>query len=346
MNGFIWTDFQELRRAPWATMGIFLSSYCPVGCGHCAVSASSDSLELSPDLLIQSVKEMVLVPELKAVAITGGEPFAELDLLSSLIDHLHLANKRVVVYTSGYWGRPDVLQKVKPVLRFLNGLVLGIDLYHRARIPDDDLVSALRTAKDYDIWITAQVISGIDGNVHLDYAQRLFEDALGSAWENDATIVEMPPLPSGRAENIDAFNQFNGSFGKRCYSVNGPTLLRNGALAACCNEDIVLEKGPDALITPPHGSFVQSLAALESQNVLGYLRKTPPSVLASLTFQCLGSNEYDQPAPEQSDRMCQACWDFVERYARMDDTQRQRFEALVNIFHEVQNAHLELVSDV
>ncbi|MBC8508086.1 MAG: radical SAM protein [Anaerolineales bacterium] len=341
MNGFSWTDFEMLRRTPLATMGIFTSSYCPVGCAHCAVSASSDSLAPSPDLLMRGVEEMVQVSELKAVAITGGEPFAEFELLESLVDTMHKANKRVVIYTSGYWGKSDVLQQVSPVLQFADGLVLGIDLYHRAHIPAEDLINALRTAKEFEVWVTAQVISGIDGEAHLAYARQLFQNAFGPEWHQDAHIIEMPPLPSGRAEHIDSFNQFNGSYAERCYSVNGPTLLRDGTLAACCNEDIVLHNGPDALKIPHQGGFSQSLEKLESQPTLGHLRRTPPAALASLAAQCLDSTDYDQ-----SVRMCQACWDFVEAYSQMDDSQLERFDEMVNLYHQIQNSPLELVSDV
>jgi len=332
-NGFSWTVFETLRRIPQATMGIFVSSYCPVGCGHCAVSASSRFAETSPEMLIGFVEEMVQVPDLKAVAITGGEPFAEIELLKTLSTIVHSAEKWLVIHSSGYWGKADIQNMVEPVLRLADGLVFGIDLYHRAHIPDEDLINALRSAHEYGVWITAQVICGMDGNAHLAYAHSILKGAYGAEWESCATIVESRPLPSGRAENIRAFNQFRNTSGAYCNSINGPTLLRDGTLAACCNEDVVLHKGPTHFRIQYQGSLLNSLAALDRRPILEYIRKFPPVDLLSLASACLDSHEYDR-----SVRVCQACWDFVDLYNRMNEAQRERLEKMANAWLEIQKS--------
>jgi len=285
---------------------------------------------LSSETLIRAAEEMSRLPELKAAAITGGEPFAEFELLNSLVYLFNKADKRVVIYTSGYWGKPKDLRKAELVLQLVDGLVLGVDLYHRAYIPDEDLINALRAARESGVWITAQVIRGVDGGAHLAYAHELLEKAYGSEWENQATIEEMPPLPSGRAEQIQSFDLVRGAFGERCFSINGPTLLRNGTLAACCNEDIVLHKGPDQLRVQDQGGLRQSLEALERQPIVRYLQEIPPSILLSLAAQSLESDLGDQPR-----RMCQACWDFIELYSQMNASQRERFEKLANAYYEI-----------
>jgi hypothetical protein len=334
-NGFSWTEFEMFRRIPYATMGIFVSSYCPVECGHCAVSASSDFEARPSELLIRCVEEMVQVSELKAVAITGGEPFAEFELLESLTNIVHSARKRLVIYTSGYWGKYEDLSEVEPVLQLADGLVLGIDLYHRAHIPDDVLIKALRRACECGIWIAAQVISDND-DTHLTYARRILENAYGEAWDTYATIVENSPLPSGRAENIRSFNQSESPFGEYCYSINGPTLLRDGTLAACCNEHVVLNKGPEQFRVSFGDSIQQSLEELEHQPLLGYLRRVPPTVLRSLASMCIQSGDLIQPA-----RLCQACWDFCELYAQMNADQRDQFDGLVDIYLDIQKPSQE-----
>ncbi len=335
-SSFRWGDFEALRRIPLATMGVFMSSYCPVECAHCAVSASSRLVERSPEPMIRGVEEMVQVPGLEAVAVTGGEPFAEVELLKTLTTLVHNAGKRVVIYTSGYWGRADTLESVAPVLHSVDGLILGMDLYHRAHIPDGDLINAMRIARDYGAWVAPQVIYCVDGDAHLAYARSILEEAYGARWETHATIVKNPPVPSGRAENIKSFNHFGSPLGGYCYSINGPTLLRDGTLAACCNEDIVLHRGPRQLRVEYRGSFHQSLEELERRPILGYLRKLPPTVLASLASRCLKSEDSVQPA-----RLCQACWAFADRYACMDDSQKERFAEMVDIYLEIQGSPQE-----
>jgi hypothetical protein len=312
-------------------MGIFTSPSCPVGCGHCAVSATPQDVPSQSALLAARVEQMSQTSSLVAVAITGGEPFFELDLLVSLAKILNSANKHVVVYSSGYWGRADILPCVDEVLENIDGIVFGMDLYHRAYIPDEDLICALRRTAGYGVWIAAQVVSGIDGDAHLVYAQRIFRDAFGADWENRVTIVPTPPLPRGRARKLKSFREYHPAPDEFCTSINGPTLLRDGTLAACCNEEAVLHKGPNSLRVEDRDGFNQTLEELKNRTVLAYIRAFPPSVLLSLAAEYLKLDD-----PVQPGWMCEACWSFLDLYERMGAQQQITFDRMVSLLMETQ----------
>jgi hypothetical protein len=326
-NGFNWTDFDALRRVPFATMGIFMSTLCPVQCEHCAVNATPHSKGMSAHSLVHSVEEMSQLPNLTAVAITGGEPFYEIELLKTLVDLLGNAGKRIVVYTSGYWGREEILPKVTPILSAIDGLILGIDLYHRAHIPDEILINALQHASMQGAWITAQVLTGIESESHLDYARDIMIKSFGRSWESHADIDECLPIASGRAKNKKGFVEFPHMPDGFCHSINGPTLLRDGTLAACCNEEIVQKKGPDIFRARYKNNFQQSLEQIKSNPLLQYLRVFPPVALFYLATQYSRFPKVSQPS-----HMCEACWKFIDIYTMIEDAQRKKFDLTAHAF--------------
>jgi hypothetical protein len=329
---FSWLEFEALRHAYLATMGIYLSSSCPVKCAHCAVAASVHPAGKPGERFFTMVREMRQLPGLVAVAVTGGEPFFEPDLLQYLVEEFSQAGKRIVVYTSGYWGEKEILKKVIPVLDSVNGLVFGVDHYHRARIADDDLIRAMRCGAEHGAWITAQVLRGVDDDIHFEYANSVLEKAFGREWEKTARIASIFPAPSGRASKIEAFHEYHGLPLEYCDGINGPTLLRNGVLAACCNEEVVRQKGPEVFRVASLDPLEGCLKALEDRLLLMYLRYLPPATLRSLALQCM------QPGSLiQSERLCKACWEFVDLYTRMNGRQRLKFDEMVRFMVDARN---------
>lgn len=325
-SGFTYTDFETLRDSPLATMGVFLTPACPVQCAHCAVGAFPDPPVEPGVSFLRRIEEMGRIPALVAAAVTGGEPFHELDLLKKVVETFRLNGKRVVVYTSGYWGKAEGIHRVLPVLDLIDGLVVGVDLFHRARIPDADLANALRCAADRGIWIAAQVIDGIQDGAHLEYALSIFHSAFGPEWARTVTLVRTVPSPSCRAGNLDSFRLYRGSAEGFCSGLNGPTLLRDGTLAACCNEDVVLGKGPGVFRVEDQGTLSDSVELLEGRPPLNYLKRLPPAVLLSLAAQCARTG-----SRVQAGRLCEACWKFVELYASMEDAQKEKFDAMASL---------------
>jgi hypothetical protein len=307
-------------------MGVFLSSMCPVNCAHCAVSATSHFTEKPDKEFIQAIEQMGQLPDLMAVAITGGEPFFELDLLLSIVDLLKQAGKRVVVYTSGYWGRPGRKSKILSTLNSIDGLIMGVDLYHHARIPDENLIHALRCAAECGVWISAQVIADGDDHDHMAYASSLFERAFGSQWVEIVRIIPIPLVAAGRAKEIKGFAKSHFLAGKMCLSIRDPILLRDGTLAACCNEEVIQNKGPDIFRVANQGLLERSIEKLQQRPPLRHLQKLPPSILLSLANLCIGSG-----SSISGSSLCEACWEFCGLYMGLSRQLQNKLDAMVNV---------------
>ena len=86
------------KKILYATDMCFITTYrCPMRCKMCDIwqHPTEKSKELQP-------KELEILPDVKFVNITGGEPFIREDL-DEIVDVLFTKSPRVVVSTSGWF---------------------------------------------------------------------------------------------------------------------------------------------------------------------------------------------------------------------------------------------------
>jgi hypothetical protein len=299
-------------------MGVFITEYCPIKCDHCAVSASSKNEKTLSSIIYNHADEMARLPSLHAVALTGGEPFAVFNELTQLVEIFHHRKKSIIIYTSGYWGNSSELKIIKELLPLIDGFVFGIDLYHRVRISDSTLVNSLRCCADAEAWIVAQVLCGVDREKHVSYALSILEMAFGANWGKYARICNTTPLESGRARSIKSFLNYPSSPEGFCYSINGPTLLDNGSVAACCNADVVRYKGPTTLRSRIDGHLYKKLKELERRPLVSFIRRLPPFIVLKLASAIVKDDSLSDVCS-----MCDACWQADRVLSSMSKEQIQ-----------------------
>ncbi len=140
-------DTVALRATPGATLALFLTDRCPVGCGHCSVSSKVDSPTISDWPLFTGIIDAIAaLPSLQAVAITGGEPFAERRGLIHAVQRLAGAGKAVVLFTSGHWARPTTPAWIADVLALTSTVYLSTDTFHSSGLTRSPTPSAPATA--------------------------------------------------------------------------------------------------------------------------------------------------------------------------------------------------------
>ena len=101
-----WHEIEEIRHTRGRSTLLFITDRCPVGCAHCSVDSRRDSATITDFALFSEILDWLCgQPELEVVGISGGEPFVERRGLTLAVEHLAGAGKRVVIYTSGLWGR-------------------------------------------------------------------------------------------------------------------------------------------------------------------------------------------------------------------------------------------------
>jgi hypothetical protein len=302
----------RLRTVPGATVALFLTDRCPVGCAHCSVGALPDGPAIADwGLFAALVGELAAAPALRAVAITGGEPFAERRGLAHAVDRLTAADKAVVVFTSGSWARRTVPAWARDVLTRTGTVCLSTDAYHAAGLAvpgvpdaaDGALQRAAGAVLDAGCHLVVQVLAGADGAAAAhEAAARRFPAAEISVVRRLPTGRGARLFPPGERRPADAFGP--------CGLLNAPTVRYDGVVTACCNEAVITGGGPAGLrrAAGGPGGIAAAVAAFRADPVLRLMGTAGPVALAALA-----------PGPFHS--VCEPCW-LAQRRAAADGAAR------------------------
>ncbi|MEV4612769.1 radical SAM protein [Kitasatospora sp. NPDC049258] len=311
-----------LRRTPGASVLLYLTDRCPVGCAHCSVSARPDSpgpVDLA--LLGELLAGLVARPGLRAVAVSGGEPFAERRALTLAVDQLHAAGLTVVLFTAGHWAGPRTPAWIAGLLRKAGTVFLGVDGYHLARLGRERLRRAVRAVAEAGGHPVLQVI---DQPGRLDFARSLLAEEFGADWSVRAELYPTAPLAAGRGAGLfpPPAPRPAAGFGP-CLPARAPTVRYDGTVTGCCNETVITGGGPAALrrrVTDAAG-LGAALDGYARSPLLRILATTGPGPLAALPgFGALATGEHAG--------VCEACWS-AHRAAEADPTAAAVLDLLV-----------------
>jgi hypothetical protein len=284
-------EIEELRRTPGASLVLFLTDRCPVGCGHCSVASTVDSPTITDwRLFHEIVAGIAALPDLRAVAVTGGEPFTQRRGLEYAVSRIADADKAIVLFTSGYWARSTTPAWIRSVLGRVSTVYLSTDSHHAPRV-GDRLPAAAAAVTEAGCQLVLQVI---DEPGAIESARNL---------SPTAEISLIPPLGVGRGATLFARPPRRPvtAFG-RCSLLNSPTVRYDGRITACCNEAVIMGAGPTGLhrrVTGAH-EVAAALSSLRREPVLRLIHRFGPTALTSIV-----DGQFDSP--------CGPCWAAIER---------------------------------
>jgi len=238
---------QRLRLTPGASVELYITDRCPVGCAHCSVDALPARARPDLELLRRLVDGITGLDGLKEVGISGGEPFAVPDALKLAVDRLK-DHAQLVLYTSGFWAQAKRLPTWIPdILRSVDTVFLSTDRYHLEQLPWDVVCSAARTVIDSGAWLVIQIID--EGDALAEAAQQIgdhFGDSFTEVMEFNPTQL----LYAGRAEHLRERSEgpvpLDRNFGA-CGLLYAPVVRYDGRVTACCNEGVIMGGGPRRL---------------------------------------------------------------------------------------------------
>jgi hypothetical protein len=293
MRGLNHARAEELRRTPGATVVLFLTDRCPLRCAHCSVASRPDSPTIRDwPVFTEVVAGICDLEQVRAVAVTGGEPFAERRGLLHAVRRLHAAGKAVVLFTSGHWAGRRRTPWTDEVLRLTSTVYLSVDSFHAA-VSKRSASAAVAAVEAAGCNLVLQVL---DEPGAVDGARALSATA-------EVTVV--PPLATGRGATLfpPPAPRPADSFG-RCRLVGSPTLRYDGVVSACCNEAVITGAGPDGLRrrVTHRDEVAPALAALRDDPVLRLVGAYGPTALEPVA-----------PGPFRG--VCGSCWAAHDRVA-------------------------------
>jgi organic radical activating enzyme len=291
-------DVERIRYQRGNAVLLFLTDRCPVGCLHCSVDSRRDSPRVRDhELLRDIVGALAATERLSMVGISGGEPFIERRALSETVAALAAAGKHTVLYTSGVWAKASTIPAwITGVLGQASCLFLSTDAYHAATVDGDRFVAALRAIADAGTPIVVQVL---DREGDVAEVTRLLNAAFGAGWDAYADLSPIPPLPYGRGATFFGRPPASppSAFGT-CRPAATPVVRYDGVVTGCCNEGLVMGRGPVRL-REPHGSGRDVADALERIWADPFLRVLNTGGTAAVTahprYADLASGQYRGP---------------------------------------------------
>jgi hypothetical protein len=308
-------DIDAIRAQRLRSALLYLTDRCPVGCAHCSVSAlPRGARPADAGLLERLIDGICASASITLVGISGGEPFTERRALQEVTGKLSAAGKRLVLYTSGNWGRDDGTAPpwTRAVLTRATTVVLSTDRYHAARIPPARYVAALTAAAAAGSWIAVQATSEAAS------AKRLLTSAFGTTWPERAEIRVTRLLSRGRATSLPAPGEAGTA--KRpgrdygpCHLASAPVIRHDGRLTACCNENVITGHGPAHLhaTAATAADLTRQLAAFGDDPYLAAIATAGPGALTRLP-------RYREIGDSYHDDICSACWALLRAGASQD----------------------------
>lgn len=318
-------DIEIARRTRGNSVLLFITDRCPVGCAHCSVDSRADSPMITDFGLFDTLLDGICDDyEIRVVGISGGEPFSERRGLTKACEALTACNKSIVIYTSGVWAKsPETAPWIRSVLESCRTVYLSTDSFHQNGVPSSVFVHAARQIADAGAWIVVQTLE-------VEHTRHLLEQAFGTDVDSHAEIVAITPLRNGRGHDVFDLSPAKkaGAMGSCTLAVT-PVIRYDGVLTSCCNEEVIMGKGPDRFRTRVKNreALDTALARFKTDPLmrcvasvgLGELVKHP-------RLQALAEKRYINN--------CDLCWKVMGEFPALPESDR-----LINVIAQLGESH-------
>jgi organic radical activating enzyme len=305
-------DIELARRTRGRSMLLFITDRCPVGCQHCSVDSRPDSPTISDfELFGQIVDWLCGKSEIEIVGISGGEPFVERAGLMLASRRVADAGKQQVIYTSGIWATAETPGWIEEVLARCACVYLSTDGFHSPSVGDDRFVRAVNAIAESGAWIVVQVL---DHEGAIEKTERQLRSVFGESLAKYAEMNPIVPLTNGRGADVFTRTAHvpGHSFGP-CSLVVSPMVRYDGLVTGCCNESVIMGRGPSRLRKQAH-SLSEVETAVEEFHADSLLRVIGDVGLGVLTEH----PRFVDLADEKFASNCDLCWRMLDRMPQQD----------------------------
>ena len=306
-------DVERFRHQRGCSILLFVTDRCPVGCAHCSVDSRRDSPTIRDFALFgQIVDGICRAGEIEVVGLSGGEPFAERRGLELAVARFAEAGKRQVVFTSGVWARGrDTPRWVREVLGRCACVYLSTDAFHARTVDDAAFGRAARAIVSEGAWLVVQVLDLGDACASMETT---LATLLGTDWRASAEVNAIAPLTSGRgADQFVRVPRTQGHQFGACPLARGPMVRYDGVVTACCNESVIMGRGPERL----------RIAAGTGDEVMHAMQRFHDDPLLRLIgnagFGVLTTHpRLRHLAPRRFSNNCDLCWQVMDHLPERD----------------------------
>lgn len=303
----------EILEMPYLkNLGLLITYKCQVACPHCVIEAGPHRKE---EMMLSDafnwIKQISSYRSgyIKVLALTGGEPFYNINHLNAISSFAEKCDLFVSVVTNAFWASTQQeaigIFKELPSIKMLS---ISTDVYHLASIPLKRIKNAIMAARECDIPYTIAICTEDENS--RDYKEILNE--LNGINEED-TILTAITFRAGRAlQKISSskYRKIEEPPISACSAGCSPIVLPDGRVIACVGPVISLESPhPLVLGNLRENSLHEILDKAEKNPILHAIRIWGPRKLISIIKEA-GLNKY-LPKRYIKDCVCDACYNLM-----------------------------------
>ena len=315
-----------------SNIGFMLTYRCTIACPHCIVEAGphrNEDMPLEHCLAWVEQASTYRDGHIKGLALTGGEPFYNLESLAQISAYGKAFGFIVSVVTNAFWASTkDVALSVLSKLPAIQMISISTDVYHQKSIPFEYIKNAVWAARKLGRLYNIAVCT--DNEEDHQY-QEIIED-LKAIGEADRIRVSIT-FPVGRAQK--RAHHFSYRIAPEptvsaCSMASSPVVFPDGKVSACIGPVLTLPSmHPMFLGNLQQETLSEILDRSELNPVLHTIRVWGPQKLVSLLKQ----NELDALLPKEyiCNCPCDVCYKLLSDERIVD--------ALENILQDEQIRH-------
>lgn len=307
-------EIERIRQTRGASLLLFITDRCPVACAHCSVDSRPDSPMISDfELLGELLQGICQLESVEVVGISGGEPFTERRGLTLACEALKRNNKSIVIYTSGVWATKENKEPrwIVDILKSCSTVYLSTDSFHQNRVPVEHFQRAALDIVKAGAWLVVQTLE-------VEKTTTLLERVFGSDLSECAEVVGITPLRNGRGHDLFELNALQpASAMGTCSLAITPVIRYDGNITSCCNEDIIMGKGPARFrsVARSGSDLRRTLTQFKHDPVM-------KSVAQVGLGQILIHPKLDALNKKKYLNNCELCWKVMEKFPGLPETDR------------------------
>ncbi|MEV7175219.1 radical SAM protein [Kitasatospora sp. NPDC093679] len=227
-----------LRPTPCAGLLLTLTRRCPLSCAHCSTASDMRGTDPAGDGLLRLVRSFTAADRPELVLLTGGEPLLRPELVAELADAARASGARTAVLSGMFFARGGRLpRRIAAAIGRVDHFSASLDAFHEREVPRADVFAVLRTVLDGGVPVSLHLTGRGPDDPYLaevtGQVRRVFGDAVPML-VNEVRAV-------GRAAGWAARQSAPGPDGRPvpCAMAAWPVVAADGAVLACCNQQVV-----------------------------------------------------------------------------------------------------------
>lgn len=292
-----------------SNIGFMLTYKCTIACPHCIVEAGPHRKEEIPlEQCLAWIKQASAYRNghIKGLALTGGEPFYNLENLVQISAYGQALGFIVSAVTNAFWASTrDMALNILSKLPAIQMLSISTDVYHQKSIPFDYIKNAVWAAKELGRLYNIAVCT--DNEEDQQY-RKIINDLKGIG-EDDRVRVSIT-FPVGRAQKRAWRFRYRTAYDptvSACSMASSPVVFPTGKVIACIGPVLTLPAmHPMFLGNLQQEALSEILDRSELNSFLHTIRVWGPHKLVSLLRQ----NGLDALLPNEyiCDCICDVCY--------------------------------------